>query len=89
MRDFYERSHFYIEQLKGEYFEREDEQGFCRQKEEEISEEPAEEGGFKSGKWSADEHQRFLEGLKLFGKDWTKIEKYVGTRSVRNLMNHG
>ena len=34
---------------------------------------PVNPGGFKSGRWTKDEHFRFLEALKLFGKEWKKV----------------
>jgi len=30
-----------------------------------------------------------LEGLKLFGKDWQRITKHVGTRETRSVVSHG
>ncbi len=33
------------------------------------------------GRWSDYEHRRFLEGLKLYGKDWRLIEEHIGTRT--------
>ena len=35
----------------------------------------------KNGRWSIMEHVRFLEALKMFGKDWKRIEECVKTRS--------
>ena len=35
----------------------------------------------KNGRWSLMEHVRFLEALKLFGKNWKKVEEYVATRT--------
>jgi Myb-like DNA-binding domain len=28
-----------------------------------------------------EEHSKFLEALQLFGKNWNKVHKHVGTRS--------
>ena len=28
---------------------------------------------FRQGRWSKDEHFRFLEALKLYGKEWRKV----------------
>ena len=39
------------------------------------------EGDFNNGKWTDDEHKRFLEGLLRFGKNWNQIQKYIATRS--------
>jgi len=40
------------------------------------------------GRWSEDEHQRFLEAHKLYRKDWKKIEKHIGTRSAAQARSH-
>ena len=32
------------------------------------------------GRWTEEEHSRFLEGLDRFGKDWPKLVKFIGTR---------
>lgn len=32
--------------------------------------------------WSAEEHNKFLEALQLFNRDWKKIEAHVGTKTV-------
>jgi len=39
------------------------------------------EGATKTGRWTRDEHFRFLEALKLFGKEWKHVQQHVGTRS--------
>ena len=36
---------------------------------------------FKQGRWSKDEHFRFLEALKLYGKEWRKVQSHVGSRT--------
>ena len=43
----------------------------------------------KTGRWSDEEHERFLEALRLHGKDWELIEKHVGTRKAPNIRAHG
>ncbi len=42
----------------------------------------------KNGRWSLMEHVRFLEALKLYGKNWKKIEEYVATRSSTQARSH-
>lgn len=37
--------------------------------------------GGKMGRWTAEEKQRFIDALKVYGKDWKKVEKFIGTRS--------
>lgn len=40
------------------------------------------EGSEKTGRWTDEEHTRFLHGLELFGKKWTKVADIVGTRTT-------
>ena len=39
-----------------------------------ISNQPS-EGKQKNGRWSMMEHVRFLEALKIYGKNWKKVEE--------------
>eukprot|EP01119_Soliformovum_irregulare_P025518 TRINITY_DN948_c0_g1_i4.p1 TRINITY_DN948_c0_g1~~TRINITY_DN948_c0_g1_i4.p1 ORF type:complete len:108 (-),score=16.11 TRINITY_DN948_c0_g1_i4:58-381(-) len=32
--------------------------------------------------WTDEEHAKFLEALKVYDRDWKKIEKFIGTKSV-------
>lgn len=41
-----------------------------------------------TGRWSKLEHQHFLEALKLYGKDWKKVQEYVVTRSGSQIRSH-
>ena len=34
-----------------------------------------------AGRWTSEEHQRFLEALKIYGKNWNLVHKFVGSRS--------
>eukprot|EP00741_Cyanophora_paradoxa_P019867 tig00000217_g19175.t1 len=38
--------------------------------------------------WTEEEHQKFLEALKLYERDWKKIENYIGTKSVVQIRSH-
>ncbi|CEG46137.1 myb-like dna-binding [Plasmopara halstedii] len=41
------------------------------------------------GIWSTEEHDRFLDALKLFPQGpWKIITEYIGTRSVRQVQTH-
>mmetsp|Transcript_44469 Transcript_44469/g.32582 ORF Transcript_44469/g.32582 Transcript_44469/m.32582 type:complete len:91 (+) Transcript_44469:580-852(+) len=33
------------------------------------------------GRWTKQEHCRFLEALKLYGKEWKKVQHHVKTRT--------
>ena len=36
---------------------------------------------YKTGSWTVEEHERFIEALTKYGKDWKKIMAHVGTRN--------
>ncbi|KZV57651.1 putative polygalacturonase-like [Dorcoceras hygrometricum] len=38
--------------------------------------------------WTEEEHDRFLEALHLFDRDWKKIEAFVGSKSVIQIRSH-
>ncbi|KYQ96936.1 myb domain-containing protein [Tieghemostelium lacteum] len=38
--------------------------------------------------WTEDEHQKFLEALTLYDRDWKKIESFVGTKTVIQIRSH-
>ena len=40
------------------------------------------------GRWTDEEHDRFLEALRIYGKDWDKIEKHIGTRDAAHARSH-
>lgn len=40
------------------------------------------------GRWTKEEHQRFIEALKLYGKNWKKVEEHVGTRNGAQIRSH-
>jgi SHAQKYF class myb-like DNA-binding protein len=42
----------------------------------------------QNGRWTELEHKRFIEGLKLYGKDWRLIEEHIGTRSCSQIRSH-
>lgn len=35
-----------------------------------------------TGRWTKEEHNAFLSGLQMFGKEWKKVASRVGTRTV-------
>ena len=40
------------------------------------------------GRWTDEEHQLFLDGLKIYGKDWEAIQNHIGTRDTVNIRSH-
>ena len=41
------------------------------------------------GRWTAEEHARFIDALRAYGKDWYRVEAYIGgTRSSAQIRSH-
>ena len=40
------------------------------------------------GRWRKEEHELFLKGLQIYGRDWKKIEQLVGTRTGPQIRSH-
>ena len=40
------------------------------------------------GRWTAEEHQCFLDSLRAFGKDWYRVEEAIGTRNSAQIRSH-
>jgi len=38
--------------------------------------------------WTEDEHKRFVDGVRMYQRDWKTIEKHVGTKSVIQIRSH-
>lgn len=44
---------------------------------------------FRTGRWSKNEHERFLEGIKIHGtKRWVLVASHVRTRSTEQTRSH-
>lgn len=41
------------------------------------------------GRWTKEEHKRFLEGIEMYGRKWKKISKQVITRTSDQCRSHG
>jgi hypothetical protein len=43
---------------------------------------------FNTGRWTDEEHEFFLAGLRFYEKDWELIQKHVKTRGIANIRAH-
>ena len=43
---------------------------------------------FNNGRWTNDEHKKFVEGILKFGNDWKKVQKHLKTRSSAQARSH-
>lgn len=48
----------------------------------------AQDNGKNEGRWTDEEHAKFLEALQLYGKNWNKVHKHVGTRNSAQTRSH-
>jgi len=44
--------------------------------------------GTFSGRWTEEEHQLFLNGLEMYGREWKKIAGIIPTRTVVQIRTH-
>lgn len=45
-------------------------------------------GDSVAGRWTKEEHNRFIEAYELYGKEWKKVHTYVGTRTTTQVRSH-
>jgi SHAQKYF class myb-like DNA-binding protein len=43
---------------------------------------------YNIGRWSDEEHRKFMEGIEIYGKDWKQVQQHVGTRSSAQSRSH-
>ncbi|EGZ17910.1 hypothetical protein PHYSODRAFT_373030, partial [Phytophthora sojae] len=40
------------------------------------------------GRWTEQEHQSFLAGLRLYGREWKKVAAKIKTRTSAQIRSH-
>lgn len=48
----------------------------------------SEQSSVAQGRWTDDEHKRFVEALRKYGKDWQQVEDHIGTRNSAQIRSH-
>lgn len=41
-----------------------------------------------AGRWKSEEHQLFLQGVQLYGREWKKMQPLIKTRSIVQIRTH-
>jgi len=44
--------------------------------------------GYQTGRWTQEEHKKFIQGLFLYGNDWKQIQSLIETRSCPQARSH-
>lgn len=69
--------------------ESESEEGKTKTPKDKITKEKTEvNGNSVQGRWNKQEHERFIDAIKKFGKDWKTVEQYIETRSGSQIRSH-
>lgn len=45
-------------------------------------------GKINTGRWTRAEHEKFMDALEKYGRDWQKIEKKIKTRNLLQIRSH-
>ena len=55
-----------------------------------ISSKDGEKNGneFQSGKWTDEEHEKFIEGILNYGNEWKKVQQIIKTRTSAQARSH-
>ena len=40
------------------------------------------------GRWTEEEHNKFIYAIQLYGKDWRRVQNCVGTRTTLQIRSH-
>jgi SHAQKYF class myb-like DNA-binding protein len=43
---------------------------------------------FNTGRWSSEEHQKFIEAMFLYGNEWKRVQVHIKTRSSTQARSH-
>ena len=52
------------------------------------SEDESNENKFHTGRWTEEEHQKFIDGILKYGNEWKKVQQIIKTRSSTQARSH-
>ncbi len=53
-----------------------------------IPEQPENQNEINQGRWTDEEHEKFLKALEIYGKDWNLVHDYIGSRTSAQTRSH-
>ena len=53
-----------------------------------IKNETTENESYNTGRWSQDEHLKFIDGILKYGNEWKKVQEFIKTRSSNQARSH-
>ena len=52
------------------------------------SENKQKDSNYNTGRWTEEEHKKFIEGILEYGNEWKKVQKIIKTRSSTQARSH-
>lgn len=52
------------------------------------SDDPEGNSKYNSGRWTEEEHKKFIDGILEYGNEWKKVQKFIKTRSSTQARSH-
>ena len=46
------------------------------------------EAGYSTGRWTQQENEQFINALRVYGKEWKKVQEFIPTRSSTQIRSH-
>jgi SHAQKYF class myb-like DNA-binding protein len=43
---------------------------------------------YKQGRWTQEEHKKFIEAMYLFGNEWKRVQEHIKSRSSTQARSH-
>jgi len=77
-----DKSCFNINQSQNQKFNKRPENSYYKKKKYECRHR------IKNGRWTEEEHKKFINAILLFGNDWKEVESYIITRNSTQARSH-
>ena len=62
--------------------------GNSEEKVEEEQQDSSSKSKSNIGRWTEEEHEKFLKAIEIYGKSWNKVQTFIGTRTATQTRSH-